>query len=71
MVAQALRYHLTERFGLESGLCYSRLSSDFEIGADGNAIREQQTIHYLGIPVKGIYDMYKGRGARVFTAVWV
>ena len=54
----ALKYRLDNRFGLESGLSYSRLTSDFEMGADGNTIREQQTIHYLGIPVKGIYNIY-------------
>jgi len=54
----ALKYRLGNRFGLESGLSYSRLTSDFEMGADGNTIREQQTIHYLGIPVKGIYNIY-------------
>ena len=66
----ALKYRLDNRFGLESGLGYSRLTSDFEIGADGrsetegnaclgkNTIREHQTIHYLDIPVKGIYNMY-------------
>ena len=56
----ALKYRLNHRFGLESGLSYSRLNSDFEMGADGNTIREQQTIHYLGIPIKGIYNMYGG-----------
>ena len=54
----ALKYRLGNRFGLESGLSYSRLTSDFEMGTDGNTIREQQTIHYLGIPVKGIYNIY-------------
>ncbi|MBP5338899.1 MAG: sigma-70 family RNA polymerase sigma factor [Prevotella sp.] len=57
----ALKYKLNNRFGLETGLNYSRLTSDFEMGTDGNVIREQQTIHYLGIPVKGIYNMYVGR----------
>jgi RNA polymerase sigma-70 factor (ECF subfamily) len=28
------------------------------MGADGNIISEQQTIHYIGIPVKGIYHIY-------------
>ena len=56
----ALKYRLNHRFGLESGFSYSRLNSDFEMGADGNTIREQQTIHYLGIPIKGIYNMYGG-----------
>ena len=54
----ALKYRLNHRFGLESGFSYSRLTSDFEMGADGNTISEQQTIHYLGIPMKGIYNMY-------------
>ena len=57
----AFKYSLNHRFGLESGLSYSRLNSDFEMGADGNTIREQQSIHYLGIPMKGIYNVYGGR----------
>ena len=57
----ALKYRLNHRFGLESGLSYSRLNSDFEMGADGNTIREQQTVHYLGIPMKGIYELYGGK----------
>ncbi|MCR4921630.1 MAG: sigma-70 family RNA polymerase sigma factor [Bacteroidaceae bacterium] len=69
----ALKCRLNHRFALESGLSYSRLTSDFETGADGrsatavdtnlgkNAIREQQTIHYFGIPMKGIYNMYGGK----------
>ena len=54
----ALKYKLNNRFGLETGLSYSRLKSESEIGTGGNAIREQQTIHYLGIPLKGTYNMY-------------
>ena len=53
----ALKYRLNNRFGLEAGLSYSRQRSEFEIGSDGNTIKEQQTIHYLGIPVKGIYNI--------------
>ena len=53
----ALKYRLSNRFALETGLGYSRMRSDFEMGANGNTINEQQTIHYLGIPVKGIYQM--------------
>ena len=65
----ALKYRLNRRFGLESGLSYSRLSSDFEIGADGNTISEQQTIHYLGIPMKGIYNMYNGKQWGIYSSV--
>ena len=54
----ALKYRLNNHFALETGLSYSRLKSDFEMGSNGNTINEQQTIHYLGIPVKGICNIY-------------
>jgi RNA polymerase sigma-70 factor (ECF subfamily) len=57
----ALKYRLNHRLGLESGINYSRLTSDFEMGADGNSINERQTIHNLGIPMKGIYNLYSGK----------
>ena len=53
-----LKYRLNNRFALETGLSYSRLKSEFEMGSKGNTINEQQTIHYIGIPVKGIYNIY-------------
>ncbi len=65
----ALKYRLSNRFGVESGLSYNRLASDFETGADGNTIREQQTIHYLGIPMKGIYHMYGGKRWALYGSV--
>ena len=65
----ALKYRLNHHFGLESGLSYSRLTSDFEMGADGNTISEQQTIHYLGIPMKGIYNMFGGKRWGIYGSV--
>ena len=65
----ALKYRLNHRFGLESGFSYSRLTSDFEMGTDGNTISEQQTIHYLGIPVKGIYNMYGGKRCSIYGSL--
>ena len=56
--SMAVKYKLNHRFALETGLSYSRLKSEFEMGSNGNTINEQQTIHYLGIPVKGIYNIY-------------
>ena len=56
-----LKYKLNNRFGIETGLSYSRLKSEFEIGTGGNSIREHQTIHYLGIPLKGSYNIYSLR----------
>ena len=67
----ALKYKLNSRFGLETGLSYSRLKSEFEIGTDGNAIREQQAIHYLGIPLKGTYNIYDVRRWNLYGSLGV
>ena len=57
----SLKYKVNHRFGWETGLSYSRLKSEFEMGSNGNTINEQQTIHYLGIPVKGLCNLFTGR----------
>lgn len=67
----ALRYKLNSNFGLETGVSYSRLKSEFEVGSNGNAINEQQTIHYLGIPIKGLYNIYSGRQWSIYGSVGV
>ena len=67
----AFKYRLNHRFGLESGLSYSRLTSDFEMGSDGNSIREQQTIHYLGIPVKGTYTLCDSKAWNLYGSLGV
>jgi len=63
----ALKYDLNHRFALETGLSYSRMKSDFEMGSNGNTINEQQTIHYLGIPVKGIYNIYNRKAWSLYS----
>ena len=57
----ALKYRLSQRWGMETGLSYSKLDSEFEMGEDGNKIEERQSIHYIGIPMKGLYNIYSGR----------
>jgi len=57
----ALKYKLDDRWGIETGFGYSRLSSDFEMGSNGNTISEQQSINYLGIPMKGIFHIYNNK----------
>lgn len=66
-----LRYKLNSKFGLETGVSYSRLKSEFEIGSNGNAFNEQQTIHYLGIPLKGLYNIYNGRQWSIYGSMGV
>ena len=67
----ALKYRLSNRFAIETGLNYNRMKSDFEMGSNGNTINEQQTIHYLGIPMKGIYNMYDGKAWTLYGSLGV
>ena len=57
----ALKYKLNHSWGLETGLNYSKLTSEFEMGEDGNKIEQRQTLHYLGIPMKGLFNIYGGK----------
>lgn len=68
----SLTYKLNHHWGFETGLKYSKLTSEFEKGTDGNTINERQVIHYLGIPLKGVYHLYDNNrwsvyGAAAFT----
>ena len=63
------KYRIDNRWGIESGLCYSRLISDFEMGEDGSVIHQRQTIRYAGIPVNGICNVYRGRQLSLYGGV--
>ena len=67
----ALKYRLNSRFALETGLSYSRLKSEFEMGSNGNTINEQQTIHYLSIPLKGTYNIYSRKAWSLYGSLGV
>ena len=67
----ALNYRLNNRFALETGLSYSRLKSEFEMGSNGNTINELQTIHYIGIPVKGTYNIYNRKAWSLYGSLGV
>lgn len=64
----SLTYKLNHHWGFETGLKYSKLTSEFEKGTDGNTINERQVIHYLGIPLKGIYHLYDNNRWSVYGA---
>jgi len=67
----ALKYRLNHRWGFETGLGYSKLTSDFEMGDNGNKIEEHQTVHYLGIPAKALYHLYGGKSWNLYGSAGV
>ena len=57
----SLRYRLTDRWSLESGLSYTRLSSDITtIILDETTVTEQR-LNYIGLPLNISYELWKKR----------
>jgi hypothetical protein len=55
-----LRYQLSKRWALESGLTYTRLSADITRVANGTAVATiDQSLNYIGIPLSASYLIYK------------
>lgn len=65
----ALKRKFNLRWGIETGLNYTKLSSDFVMGEDGNKIVEQQSIHYLGIPVKGLFTIHNHQPWSIYGGI--
>ena len=50
-------YDLNDRLALTSGLVYTLATSSFEHGTSSNASKDEQTLHYVGIPLTASYTI--------------
>lgn len=50
-------YNLGKRWGIGTGINYTRLSADLTTGSSSNFISSEQNIHYVGIPVQVNYNV--------------
>ncbi|MGH1518666.1 outer membrane beta-barrel protein [Chryseobacterium sp. JK1] len=58
----SLYYNLGKRWGIGTGVNYTKLASELHSGTDANYIKGDQTVHYIGIPVQINYNVIqKGR----------
>ena len=57
-VGLSVRYRLNDRWALESGLVYSRLTSDFTRRMQHNELTDHQTLHYVGLPLVLDYKVW-------------
>lgn len=58
----SLYYSLGKRWGIGTGLNYTKLASELHSGSDANYIKGDQTVHYVGVPVQVNYNVIqKGR----------
>lgn len=66
--AVSVRYALTDRLSIESGLTYTNLSSTFSSSTFGSATEMEQELHYVGIPVNAIYSVWKNDRFDVYAS---
>lgn len=55
----SLRYWLNDHWSMESGLSYTRLSSDITITKDDLTTVREQRLNYIGLPLSISYDLWK------------
>jgi len=55
----SLYYNLGKRWGIGTGVNYTKLSSELHSGTSSNYIKGEQTVHYIGIPVQINYNVVK------------
>lgn len=62
-----VKYSLTSRWGLESGVAYTLLKSELTSGEAQDYYTSEQTIHYLGIPLKVHFTVWQNSRFRVYA----
>ena len=65
----SVRRRLDRRWSLETGLGYTRLSSQFTTGVPQAAIVERQQISYLGVPLSASYHWLGTQTWNVYTSL--
>lgn len=54
----SIRYQLNDKFGIESGMTYTYLSSDLTSGTEKNLYETEQSLQYIGIPLNVSYNIW-------------
>ena len=61
-------YRLTDRLSVESGVSYTRLSSDIKDGTKNNYSSSSQKLDYIGVPLNVKYRAFGYRRLSVYTS---
>ncbi|KPH11701.1 outer membrane beta-barrel protein [Chryseobacterium sp. ERMR1:04] len=73
----SMYYSLGKKWGIGTGINYTKLSSELRTGSETNFIKSDQTVHYIGVPVqvnynvvqKGAFTGYVTAGALIEKSV--
>lgn len=60
-VGVSVRWHLNDRWAFESGLTYTKLSSELWSGSELDYYESEQKLHYVGIPLKASYELWENK----------
>lgn len=60
-------YALNERLALTSGLVYTLATSSFEHGTSSNASKDEQTLHYVCIPLTASYTIWSNSWLKTYV----
>lgn len=67
-IGATAKFHLSNRWSVETGLEYSYLSSQFDFENGANTVSsEKQQLHYVGIPLKAGYSFVKTKRLTVYA----
>ncbi|MDR0193742.1 MAG: porin family protein [Myroides sp.] len=55
----SLYYPLSEKWGINTGLTYTKLSSDIVSGSQDYKIMSNQVLHYIGLPIQVNYNVWE------------
>ena len=64
----SVSYPLTTKWLLTTGVTYTRLRSDFTSIIKGSSISQEQTLHYLGIPLNAQYRLFHYGGLNIYLS---
>ena len=67
----SLHYRLNDRWGIESGLSYTRLLSDITIKSATQTTHTEQKLSYIGLPVNVTYRLWNNRHFSCYLAAGV
>ena len=60
-------YALNDRLALTSGLVYTLATSSFEHGMSSSASKDEQTLHYVGIPLTASYTIWSNSWLKTYV----
>jgi len=63
-----LSYPLTKRLSLTLGVIYTKLASDFTQIMRSQKVEQEQTLHYVGIPIGLNYQLWALKGFRAYAS---